>query len=270
MTATVGRDFRERSVADTSQLPTLYVWSGAGLSADSGIPTFRDVNGLWTQEDFDRVCNFETWRMYRDEVFDFYDRRLHMIERVKPNSAHKILAAWQGRWGPDRVTLITQNIDGLLEAEGAQAVTHVHGDLEHMFCVECDLRFPRQGSGFDRTQSCPRCGEFESVKPGTIFFNEPAPEYEAIMAMKTRMTQDDIFVAVGTSFTVVSPYHLLNKDRLSKHRRNVLIDPRPTYTEFFGLVVEESAGTGLGQIAARIERAMQEEPTKVDQIARVF
>jgi NAD-dependent deacetylase len=252
------------------QLPTLYVWSGAGLSADSGIPTFRDVNGLWTQDDFNRVCNFDTWRNYRDEVFDFYDRRVRMIKRVAPNSAHRILAAWQNRWGSDRVHLITQNIDGLLEAEGAQAVTHVHGDLEHMFCVECHLRFAREGSGFDRNQSCPRCGKCESVKPGTIFFNEPAPEYEAITAMQRSMRQDDIFIAIGTSFTVVSPYHLLKKDRLSKHRRNVLIDPRPTYPEFFGLIVQESAGAGLVRIAERVERAMQEEATKVDLIARVF
>jgi len=251
-------------------LPTLFVWSGAGLSADSGIPTFRDVNGLWTQQDFDRVCNFDTWRDYRDEVFDFYDRRLHMIKRVKPNAAHKILAGWQDRWGPDRVHLITQNIDGLLEAEGARAVTHVHGDLEHLFCIACELRFLRQGPGFDRNQPCPKCGEFEFVKPGTIFFNEPAPLYEAIASMQRRMTQDDIFIAIGTSFTVVSPYHLLNRDRLTKHRRNVLIDPRPTNTEFFGLVVQESASTGLLQITERIERAMEEGPTEVGRIARSF
>lgn len=257
-------------MTDSVDLPTLFIWSGAGLSADSGIPTFRDVNGLWTQEDFDRVCNFDTWRNYRDEVFDFYDRRLHMIKRVKPNAAHTILADWQNRWGPDRVHLITQNIDGLLEAEGAQEVTHVHGDLEHMYCVKCDLRFPRRGLGFDRNQPCPSCSEIETVKPGTIFFNEPAPEYAAIASMQRRMTHDDIFIAIGTSFTVVSPYHLLSRDRLTKHRRNVLIDLQPTNTEFFGLVVSESAAAGLVQIAARIERAMDAGATEVDRIARVF
>ncbi|MGF6303268.1 MULTISPECIES: SIR2 family NAD-dependent protein deacylase [Paraburkholderia] len=99
--------------------PRLFVFSGAGLSAESGIPTFRTGDGIWTQESIDEVCNFLTWRRNREAVFRFYNQRISEKRDAHPNDAHRILAAWQSPWGAERVRLITQNIDDLLERAGA-------------------------------------------------------------------------------------------------------------------------------------------------------
>ncbi|MCA7988715.1 SIR2 family NAD-dependent protein deacylase [Burkholderia vietnamiensis] len=157
--------------------PRLYVFSGAGLSAESGIPTFRTGGGIWSQESIDEVCNFLTWRRNREAVFRFYNQRIAEKRDARPNDAHRILAAWQGLWGTERVRLITQNIDDLLEQAGAQQVTHLHGDMHSMLCTLCDLRFPKGGEEYRPDTACPRCGTAEAVKPGVVFFQEAAPEY---------------------------------------------------------------------------------------------
>lgn len=104
--------------------PRLYVFSGAGLSAESGLSTFRTGNGIWTQENLDEVCNFLNWRKNREAVFRFYNERIAEKRDARPNKAHVMLAAWQHTWGKERVRLITQNVDDMLERAGALHVTH--------------------------------------------------------------------------------------------------------------------------------------------------
>lgn len=236
--------------------PRLYVFSGAGLSAESGIPTFRTGGGIWSQESIDEVCNFLTWRRNREAVFRFYNQRVAEKRDAQPNEAHRILSAWQTRWGIERVRLITQNIDDLLEQAGAQHVTHLHGDMHSMLCTSCDLRFSKSGEEYRLDTACPRCGALEPVKPGVVFFNEAAPEYVTLQRMIQEMTGDDVFVAIGSAFQVVSPESMLPRERWRRHEKNFLVDPEPRRTEFFGGVEAESATVGLRNIESRIHALM--------------
>jgi NAD-dependent deacetylase len=236
--------------------PRLYVFSGAGLSAESGIPTFRTGGGIWSQESIDEVCNFLTWRQNRQAVFRFYNERIAEKRDARPNDAHRMLAAWQSTWGTDRVRLVTQNIDDLLEQAGAQHVTHLHGDMHSLLCTSCDLRFPKSEDEYRLDTSCPICGAVETVKPGVVFFHEAAPEYMKLHRMQLEMTDDDLFIAIGSAFQVVSPENMLPRERWWQHERNFLVDPEPNRVELFGHVQAESATTGLRKLESRIHELM--------------
>ncbi|WP_293036371.1 Sir2 family NAD-dependent protein deacetylase [Paraburkholderia sp.] len=236
--------------------PHMYVFSGAGLSAESGISTFRTGDGIWTHENMDEVCNYLTWRRNRPAVFRFYNRRLAECAGARPNDAHRLLAEWQETWGTQRVHLITQNIDDLLEQAGARQVTHLHGDMVSLLCTDCDHRFPMTGETLDPQAACPSCGQADSVKPGVVFFNEAAPEYETLWRVQQSMTADDLFIAVGTAFEVIPPERLLPPERLGKHRRNFVVDPAPKRTECFGVVEAKPATAGLHNLADTVTRMM--------------
>jgi NAD-dependent deacetylase len=245
-----------RPKQSAARLPRLYVFSGAGLSAESGISTFRTGDGIWTHTSIDEVCNYRTWRRNRPAVFRFYNQRIAECAGALPNDAHRLLAEWQNTWGTERVHLITQNIDGLLEQAGARQVTHLHGDMISLLCTDCEYRFPTGDAGLDANAACPSCGQVESVKPGVVFFNEAAPEYETLWRIQQAMSDDDIFIAIGTSFEVIPPERLLPRARYGRHARNVLVDPAPSRTEFFGVIESEPATVGLRKLEPSIERMM--------------
>ncbi|HTH60100.1 MAG TPA: Sir2 family NAD-dependent protein deacetylase [Paraburkholderia sp.] len=236
--------------------PRLYVFSGAGLSAESGISTFRTGDGIWTRASIDEVCNYITWRRHRPAVFRFYNERIAESADAQPNAAHRLLAQWQQRWGERRVHLITQNIDDMLEQAGARAVMHLHGDMISLLCTDCDLRFPKATRALDPEAACPECGQVASVKPGVVFFNEAAPEYANLYRLQREMTDDDVFVAIGTAFEVISPERLLPAERCWRHERNFLVDPAPRCQDFFGTVEASTATVGLQRLSTTVERLM--------------
>jgi NAD-dependent deacetylase len=238
------------------RMPRMYVFSGAGLSAESGISTFRTGDGIWTRESIDEVCNYLTWRRNRASVFRFYNQRLAEYGDARPNDAHRLLAQWQETWGTERVHLVTQNIDDLLEQAGARQVTHLHGDMVTLLCTDCDYRFPMSGGKLDPHAACPSCGHADGVKPGVVFFNEAAPEYETLWRIQEAMTEDDLFIAIGTAFEVIPPERLLPRERLGRTHRNFIVDPAPRRTECFGVVEANPATVGLRNLADTIDRLM--------------
>ena len=241
---------------EASRPPRLYVFSGAGLSAESGLSTFRTGDGIWTRASIDEVCNYLTWRRNRAAVFRFYNERIAESAGAQPNAAHRLLADWQRRWGRERVRLVTQNIDDLLEQAGAQSVMHLHGDMISLRCTDCDLRFAKTARALDPQAACPECGQVASVKPGVVFFNEAAPEYAHLARMQREMTDADLFVAIGTAFDVIAPERLLPPERCFRHERNFLVDPAPRCEDFFGVVEPARATVGLHRLAPAIGRLM--------------
>mgnify|MGYP000187338856 CR=1 FL=1 len=111
-------------------------FSGAGLSADSGLSTFRDANGLWDRYNIDEVCNFITWRQNYELVHEFYNARRLQYKDAKPNKMHEMIADIQKMY-PESTTIITQNVDTLLEKAGCKDVMHVHGRIDYIHCVHC-------------------------------------------------------------------------------------------------------------------------------------
>ena len=225
--------------------PRLYVFSGAGLSAESGLDTFRDTNGIWDRYTAGKVGTYRTWARNREAVFDFNNVFLAQVRAAEPNDAHRMLATWQQTWGDDRVVLLTQNADDLLERAGATSVVHLHGDLASLHCTRCNVRFPAAHDFFDPSTPCPRCAGTERVKPGIVMFGEDAPNYEHLASMWFDLTPDDVFLAVGTAFAVIGADWLFPPGRCGAEARNIIVDPRPQLLEHFGAIYPQPAVAGL-------------------------
>jgi len=197
------------------------VFSGAGLSAESGLPTFRGADGLWEGIPIRTVCHIETWEENFEAVHDFYDARREAGARAEPNQAHRAIAAWQKTW-PGRTRLLTQNIDRLLERAGCSDVVHLHGDIRILWCVKCGYEWEIKDHRYDR-KGCPSCASIRSVKPGVVFFGERAPRYQELYEIVAGLRAEDTVVVIGTSGTV------LPADRLFAHSKaySILVNLEP-------------------------------------------
>jgi NAD-dependent deacetylase len=182
----------------------LIVFSGAGLSAASGIQTFRGGNGLWNQHRIEQICDMMTWKDNRELVHEFYNSRRAELESVGPNAAHHMISDWKSRYG-NRAVVLTQNIDDLLERAGCTDVVHLHGFLTDMECHACGNRWSIGYSDWKyETNRCPKCNSFRGVKPGVVFFNQHAPLYARLHREFKSLTSDDTVVVIGTSGQVIS------------------------------------------------------------------
>ncbi len=177
----------------------LVVFSGAGLSADSGVPTYRDAGGLWEGYDFRQLATLGTWRANEGAVRRFYDDRRVKLGTVAPNAAHRTLVDWQRRFG---ARLVTQNVDDLLERAGAEGVLHVHGRLTEMQCTACGRRWDIGYRAWGEDERC-ACRSAEPVKPGVVFFGEAAPGYGEMGRLFRGLTERDVLVVIGTGGEVV-------------------------------------------------------------------
>ncbi len=176
--------------------------SGAGLSAESGIPTFRDKGGLWERYSIDEVANFCTFEQNRVKSFKFFNEFRALLNDARPNAAHAALARLQKQCGPEHIVLITQNVDDLLERAGCTGVVHVHGCLWQMQCLDCAHVWDIGYGSWAPYEPCPACASL-AVKPHVVLFNEMAPRYRDMHEVMDGLTADDCFVALGTSGFVV-------------------------------------------------------------------
>lgn len=181
--------------------PTIVVFTGAGISAESGVPTFRGSGGTWEGHSIDQVCNAYSWKRNAPIVHEFYNRRRLALKDVKHNRAHKYVSDWQHKHG---AKIITQNIDLLHEQSGADDVLHVHGRATDMKCEACgnvwDIGYAEWSYEADR---CAKCGSKRGVRPGIVFFNDPAPNYRILYKAISNLKKDDILIVIGTSGTVI-------------------------------------------------------------------
>ncbi|RYD85045.1 MAG: NAD-dependent deacetylase [Verrucomicrobiaceae bacterium] len=181
----------------------MIIFTGAGISADSGISTFRDANGLWEKHDIDQVCNFQTWKQNFDLVHAFYSARRVQLGTVQPNPAHEMIARLQARYG---AVIITQNIDDLLERAGCKDVIHVHGFLTEIRCTNtgCNKTWDIGYTAWDsKSQRCGSCLSLRGPKPNVVFFGESAPRYAIMQQLFASLGQEDVLLVMGTSGNVV-------------------------------------------------------------------
>ncbi|MEO1679391.1 MAG: NAD-dependent deacylase [Pseudomonadota bacterium] len=174
----------------------IVILTGAGLSAESGLGTFRDKGGLWDKFPLEEVATPEGFAANPTRVHDFYNLRRGLCMDAAPNAAHAALAELEARWAGEVVT-ITQNVDDLHERAGSHAVIHMHGELLQALCGACGHRWeaPREMSTLTE---CPACGAV-AARPDVVWFGEIPYQMDEIF---THLEEADLFVAIGTSGTV--------------------------------------------------------------------
>ena len=172
----------------------IVVLSGAGLSAESGLGTFRDVGGLWSRYDLAEVATPEGYAADPAKVLAFYDARRANMRASAPNAAHDALMRLSRR---DGVTLVTQNVDDLLERAGARGVIHMHGRLDRALCHACGHRWDAPAT-MRTDDPCPACAAM-ATRPDVVWFGEMP---YAMDVVEERLAMADLFVSIGTSGTV--------------------------------------------------------------------
>jgi NAD-dependent deacetylase len=177
--------------------PSIVVLSGAGISAESGLATFRDLGGIWAQVKLEEVATPEAFAADPARVHAFYNARRAQLAGVAPNAAHHALAAFEAAW-PGEFLLVTQNVDDLHDRAGARRLLHMHGELRRVRCTRCGARHPWEAA-LATTTPCPACGQTGGMRPDIVWFGERPMHMETIEAA---LAACDVFVAIGTSAQV--------------------------------------------------------------------
>jgi NAD-dependent deacetylase len=183
-------------MGEVRDIRNIFILTGAGVSAESGVATFRGPDGLWEGHRVEDVATPEAFRRDPALVQKFYDARRSKLRTVEPNAAHKALARLDAEW-PGDLLIVTQNVDDLHERAGAKRVLHMHGELKSAWCLACDSRVRWEedlGSG----PPCPTCGEAK-LRPDIVWFGEMPYDMDRI---DSALMKADLFVSIGTSGAV--------------------------------------------------------------------
>jgi len=198
----------------------LIIFSGAGMSAESGIKTFRDHDGLWENHKISEVATPRAWKNNKELVLRFYNMRIKQLLQTKPNKAHQLVAQLEKQYA---VTVITQNVDDLHERAGSSTVIHLHGELKKVQSERHpDLIYPLEKEEIEIGDLCEKGFQ---LRPNVVWFGEEVP----LMAKANQLAETaDVFVVIGTSLNVYPAAGII--DYVPKNARCFLIDPNiPPY-----------------------------------------
>jgi NAD-dependent deacetylase len=180
----------------------LVVFTGAGISAESGIKTFRDAGGLWEEYRIEDVATFEAWTANQSLVLDFYNQRRRQVLNANPNEAHLLIADLQRKFD---VQVITQNVDDLHERAGSKKVLHLHGEImKARSTVDDSLVYPLKSAEIKQGDVCERGSQ---LRPHIVWFGEMVPYMDVANNMAA---EADLFVVIGTSLNVYPAAGILN------------------------------------------------------------
>lgn len=195
-------------MAEMEPIRNIVILTGAGISAESGIGTFRDNGGLWEQYRVEDVATPQAFARDPDLVLRFYDMRRETIQKAQPNAAHDALARLDADWNGD-LLIVTQNVDDLHTRAGATRVLHMHGEHLNAWCLNCDVRNPWRGNLIDRP-ACSACGLSGQLRPDIVWFGEMPYRMNEIYDAVQRA---DLFVSIGTSGAVYPAAGLVRQAR---------------------------------------------------------
>ncbi len=234
--------FRGQKLADysDSRLKKLVVLTGAGISAESGIRTFRDANGLWEGYDVTEVASPQGWAANRPLVLDFYNQRRRQALTTKPNLGHQTLAELEEDF---EVVIVTQNIDNLHEQAGSSQIIHLHGELfKSRSTLDPELVYDIEGWELKEGDTCERGSQ---LRPHIVWFGEMVPMME--VAIEEALSAD-LFLVVGTSLVVYPAAGLINYTQ--SHVPLFLVDPNKPDIALNGVnFFQEPATTGVPKVA---------------------
>ena len=217
------------------------VLSGAGISAESGLKTFRDSDGLWENYRIEDVATPEAWNRDWKLVQDFYNQRRKQVLQAQPNAAHHALAALQEVYD---VTIVTQNIDDLHERAGSKQVLHLHGEIrKSRSSVDPSLIYPVEG---DEIREGELCEHGYQLRPHIVWFGELVP---ALEEAAYRVSTADIFIVVGTSLAVYPAAGLIHYAPAGSEK--YYIDPHAVALGDYK-IIREKAGIGIPEIVEKL------------------
>jgi len=221
----------------------IVVLTGAGISAESGIKTFRDSDGLWENHRIEDVATFDAWRRNKELVLDFYNQRRRQLLECEPNEAHKLLVTLEEKFN---VHIITQNVDDLHERAGSKNILHLHGELlkvrstldEHLvYEWKQDLKVGD------------KCGKGAQLRPHIVWFGEQVPMIEVAGKIAS---QADIFIVVGTSLVVYPAAGLVHYTDYTVPK--YVVDPnKPTISNIQNVeYITEKASVGVKMLVDKL------------------
>jgi NAD-dependent deacetylase len=216
-------------VQGTGRGESIVVLTGAGISAESGLPTFRGSDGLWLGWRLEDVATPEAFARQPGVVQRFYDQRRRQLlaPEIGPNPAHLALAELERRW-PGPVVIVTQNIDDLHERAGAQRLIHMHGELLKARCTICAAVHPWRDD-LAAAHRCPACGQADVLRPHVVWFGEMPLELDAIYEALARC---DLFLAIGTSGQVYPAAGFVEEVRGRAHSVELNLEPGALNSRF--------------------------------------
>ena len=226
----------------------LFVLTGAGISAESGLATFRGSGGLWNGHRVEDVATPEAWEANPALVWRFYSQRRRDALAAEPNAAHKALAEIEQRLAktnPENFYLCTQNVDDLHERAGSRRIHHMHGSLFESRCVRCDQPFPDR-SFYEDPQILPTCKTCASpIRPHIVWFGEIPLEMDAIYRQLNRATTLLVVGTSGSVYPAAGLVHIANQ----RHIRTIYVGPEePLNLDAFDEIILEKATEALPKL----------------------
>lgn len=245
------RENIDKAAAIISEARKIVAFTGAGISAESGIPPFRGENGIWNKYDPNSLDidyyyrnTKESWRVIKEIFFDFFNNN-----EIRPNPGHEVLAKWENEGRLKCV--ITQNIDDLHHIAGSKVVHEFHGNSSRFVCTRCDSVYPLADIKITEEPAlCPKCGKL--LKPDFIFFGEGIPQ-DAYQNSVEAANDCDVFIIIGTSGNV-SPANMI--PRIAKQKGATIIEinkDRSLYTDYISdIFLEGKSGDILSLLDKRL------------------
>lgn len=214
----------------------LVVLTGAGVSQESGIKTFRDSDGLWENYPVEEVASIEGWHKNKELMLRFYNERRAQLATVEPNKAHKIIAELERDFD---VTVVTQNVDNLHERAGSTKIIHLHGELTKVRGVDDDET--TYDIGYEPIHLGDKSPSGTQLRPHIVWFGEAVPKLEE---GARAVSECDILLVVGTSLAVYPAAGLVNY--ITRGRPIYLIDPKPIRVNYSNYIqIEDVASRGM-------------------------
>jgi len=240
---------RFRPETMTKDVRSIVILTGAGISKESGLDTFRDVGGIWSQVRLEDVATPDAFRRDPARVHAFYNHRRRglLAADVAPNAAHRALAQLEADW-PGEVLLVTQNIDNLHERAGSKNIVHMHGELLQARCRLCGAVSPWM-EDMDEKCRCPSCGGVGALRVHVVWFGEMPLEMERIYRA---LAASDLFVSIGTSGTVYPAAGFVSEVRGRAHTVELNLEP----SEGTSLFAERRHGPATELVPAFVEEIL--------------
>lgn len=227
----------------------IVVLTGAGLSAESGLSTFRDKDGLWAKYKIEDVATPEAFARDPEAVLDFYNIRRQGVIAARPNAAHQALARLEADFSGS-VTIVTQNIDPLHEQAGAKNLIHMHGEVLSVLCAHCRER-RYWDADLSRDLTCETCGKDGGMRPDIVWFGEMPYRMEEITGA---LEKCDLFISIGTSGNVYPAAGFVAQARAGgAHTVELNLEP----SEGISMFAEAIHGKATEIVPAYVDRLLQ-------------